>query len=77
VALVRTDVSEELSAFFIRITRIGELRTTLAVNSNIAEDDILYSLRRENLYPYKDVILILGFRCSDYEECRLLRCDTV
>jgi hypothetical protein len=31
VALVRTDVSEELSASFIRVTRIGELETTLAV----------------------------------------------
>jgi hypothetical protein len=29
VALVRTDVSEELSASFIRVTRISELRTTL------------------------------------------------
>jgi hypothetical protein len=29
VALVRTDVSEELSASFIRVTRIGELGTTL------------------------------------------------
>jgi hypothetical protein len=28
VALVRTDVSEELSASFIRVTRIGELGTT-------------------------------------------------
>jgi hypothetical protein len=34
VALVRTDVSEELSASFIRVTRIGELVTTLAVTSN-------------------------------------------
>jgi hypothetical protein len=33
-ALVRTDVSEELSASFIRVTRIGELGTTLAVTSN-------------------------------------------
>jgi hypothetical protein len=32
--LVRTDVSEELSASFIRVTRIGELGTTLAVTSN-------------------------------------------
>jgi hypothetical protein len=31
MALVRTDVSEELSASFIRVTRIGELRTELAV----------------------------------------------
>jgi hypothetical protein len=29
VALARTDVSEELSAFFIRVTRIGEIGTTL------------------------------------------------
>jgi hypothetical protein len=34
VALVRTDVSEEISASFIRVTRIGELGTTLAVTSN-------------------------------------------
>jgi hypothetical protein len=33
VALVRTDVSEELSASIIRVTRIGKLRT-LAVTSN-------------------------------------------
>jgi hypothetical protein len=30
VALVRTDVSEDLSASFIRVTRNGELGTTLA-----------------------------------------------
>jgi ABC-type molybdate transport system permease subunit len=30
LALVRTDVSEELSSSFIRITRIGKLGTTLA-----------------------------------------------
>jgi hypothetical protein len=34
VALVRTDVSEEFSASFMRVTRIGELGTTLAVTSN-------------------------------------------
>jgi hypothetical protein len=34
VALVRTDVSEELSASFIRVTRISELGTPLAVTSN-------------------------------------------
>jgi hypothetical protein len=34
VALVRTDVSEELNASFIRLTRIGELGTTLAVTTN-------------------------------------------
>jgi hypothetical protein len=34
MALVRTDDSEELSASFFRVTRIGELGTTLAVTSN-------------------------------------------
>jgi hypothetical protein len=34
VALVTTDVSEELSASFIRVIRNGELATTLAVTTN-------------------------------------------
>jgi hypothetical protein len=31
VALVRTDISEEIIASFSRVTRIGELGTTLTV----------------------------------------------
>jgi hypothetical protein len=34
VALVRINVSEELSASFIRVRRTGELGTTLAVTRN-------------------------------------------
>jgi hypothetical protein len=34
VALVRTDVSEEPGASFIRVTKIGELGTKLPVTSN-------------------------------------------
>jgi hypothetical protein len=34
VALVRTDVSEEPDASFIRVTKIGELGTTQAATSN-------------------------------------------
>jgi hypothetical protein len=34
VAIVRTDLSEELSASFIRVTTIGELRTRLPATSN-------------------------------------------
>jgi hypothetical protein len=34
VALVRTDVSEERSPSIIRVTRIGQIGTTLAVTSN-------------------------------------------
>jgi hypothetical protein len=34
VALVRTEISEERSAYIIRVTRIGELGTTSAVTSS-------------------------------------------
>jgi hypothetical protein len=34
VVLLRTDASEERSSSFIRVMRIGELGTTLAVTSN-------------------------------------------
>jgi hypothetical protein len=43
VTLVITDVSEESSASFIRVTRISELGTT-----------ILHSHRRENLKSYNN-----------------------
>jgi hypothetical protein len=38
VALVITDVSEELSASFIRVTRIGKLGTTLVVTSALMKE---------------------------------------
>jgi hypothetical protein len=44
VAIVRTDVSEELSAFFMRATSIGELGTTPAATSN--RPTFLGSVRR-------------------------------
>jgi hypothetical protein len=46
VALVRTDVSEELSASFIRVKIIGELGTTVAVTSN------RHKLRRNTRYQH-------------------------
>jgi hypothetical protein len=42
VTLVRTQLSEERSTSIIRVTRIGELGTTLAVTSN------WHTLRRNN-----------------------------
>jgi hypothetical protein len=60
VALVRTDVSEERSAPFIRATRIGELSSsetsvlTRATRRYIPEDAILHSHRRENLKSYTE-----------------------
>jgi hypothetical protein len=63
VALVRTDVSEEPGASFIKVTKIGDLGTTQAATSNRRtlrritratrrnkpEHTILHSHRRENL----------------------------
>jgi hypothetical protein len=69
VALVRTDVSEEPGASFIRVTKIGELGTTQAVTSNRRtlrrntrrnnpEDTILHSHRRENFKSYRERLLL-------------------
>jgi hypothetical protein len=52
VALVRTDVSEELRASFIRVTRIGELGM-LAVTSIVPSSPILVTLKKEALSPPK------------------------
>jgi hypothetical protein len=70
VAFVRTDFSEELSASIIRVTRIGELRTTLAVTSNrwmmeaLSCDEIfLHSMRRllftANVVPSSPILVTL------------------
>jgi hypothetical protein len=59
VALVRTDVSEELSASFIRMTRIGELGTTLAVTSTDARcEEILATLMMEGTGSSEMLVLI-------------------
>jgi hypothetical protein len=54
VSLVRTDVSEEPGASFIRVTRIGELGTTQAATSNrrTLPEDV-------NLTIYNTIILPL------------------
>jgi hypothetical protein len=54
VALVRTDVSEELNASFIRVTIIDEIGTTLAVTSNRRKRaPILVTLMKEELSSSK------------------------
>jgi hypothetical protein len=57
VALVRTDVSEELSASFIRMTRIGELGTTPAVNSNL--HSVRQLLVRASIVPGSPILVTL------------------
>jgi hypothetical protein len=62
VALVRTDVSEELSASFIRMTRISELRTTLAVTSNQYQAflrSVLRLLVTANVVPSSPILVTL------------------
>jgi hypothetical protein len=49
VALVRTDVSEELRVSFIRVSRIGELGTTLVTASVVPSSSILVTLMKEAL----------------------------
>jgi hypothetical protein len=68
VTLVRTDVSEELSASFIRVTRISELEM-IAVTSNrrtlqcvtwldIPEDGICHNHSREKVKSYICVVIV-------------------
>jgi hypothetical protein len=68
---LRTDVSEEPDASFIRVTKIGALGTTQAAtsnrrtlrrnNTNNPEDTILHSHRRENLKSYMCIVILFAF----------------
>jgi hypothetical protein len=49
VALVRTADSEELTAFFIRVTRIGELGTTLAEPHGVTSQKIPFFFTGETV----------------------------
>jgi hypothetical protein len=57
VALVITNVSEELSASIIRVARIGEQGTTLAVTSNLRTLGRL--LVTANVFPSSPILAIL------------------
>jgi hypothetical protein len=72
VPLVRTDVSEELSIPIIRVTRSGELGTTLAVTSNrrtlrrntanVSSSPILVTLMMEALSSSETSVLTRATR---------------
>jgi hypothetical protein len=60
VALVITDVSKELSASFIRVTRIAELGTTLVVTSNrLLLRSVRRLLVRANVVPSLQMLVTL------------------
>jgi hypothetical protein len=75
VALVRTDVSEELSRSFIRVTRISELGTTLAVTSN-RRKAFLRSVRRllvtANVVPSSPILVTLTKEALSSSETSVL-----
>jgi hypothetical protein len=69
VTLVRTDVSEELSSSFIRVTTIGELGTTLAETS---ARRTLVLLVRVSVVPSSPILVTLMMEPLSYSETSVL-----
>jgi hypothetical protein len=87
LALVRTYVSEEHIVPIIRVTRIGELGTTLAVTSNrstlqrntanvVSRAPILVTLMMEAIRPSETSFLVRTTLHNIPEDC-ILRLQTV
>jgi hypothetical protein len=70
VALERTDISEELSTSFIRVTRIGELGTTLAVTSNWRS--VHRFLVTASVVPSSPILVTLMKEMLSYSETSVL-----
>jgi hypothetical protein len=75
-ALVRADVSEELRASIIRVTRIGEIGTTLAVSSNRQGFVFLRSVRwllvTANVVPSSPILVTLKMEALSSSEASVL-----
>jgi hypothetical protein len=76
VALVRTDISEDLSSSFIRVTRIGVLGTTLAVTSNrrtlVFLRSVILLLVTANVVPSTPILVTLMMEALGSSETSVL-----
>jgi hypothetical protein len=72
VALVKSDVSEELSASFIRVTKINELGTTLAVTNSVRR-----LLVRASVVPSSQILVTLMKEALRSSETSLLTIATL
>jgi hypothetical protein len=66
VARVKTDVSEERNAYIIKVTRIGELGTTLAVRS------VSHVLGTVNVVPSSPILVTLMMKVPCSSETSVL-----
>jgi hypothetical protein len=79
VALVRTDVSEELSASIIRVTRSGELGTTLAITGNrrtLRRTSQRASVASYGCFPSSPILVTLMIKALSSTETSVLTSAT-
>jgi hypothetical protein len=72
VTLVRTDVSEKLSAPFIRVTRVGELGITLAVTASVVSSSTRLLVVRASVVHISTILVTLMMETLNSSETSVL-----